>query len=117
MPNTIIKLEADATGWHDNLRYEAPELKDGWAVVPESEISVLKASGGVVSFTASTAAPSVYPDLVDRRTAGRGTVYPIVTQLAAAPYTPPPSPEPTEPIPTDTEVLNALIGIDEEADP
>ncbi len=113
MPNTVIKITAEATGWHRNLRCESPELPDGWAVVPEAELAVLKARGGVVNFTVQTAPVSDYPDLADRRTGDRGAPYPVAAGLTAGTYVPPVTPEPVEPEPTDTEVLNALLGVSE----
>ena len=113
MPNTVIRITADATGWHENLRCEAPELRDGWAVVPETELAALKTSGGVVDFAVQTVPASDYPDLADRRTADRGQPYPAAVGLTAGTYVPPVVPEPVEPQPTDTEVLNALLGVKE----
>lgn len=113
MADTIIRREADATGWHDNLRCEGVVLPDGWAVVPESQVAVLAACGGVVTFVETTAPMADYPGVTDRRTEGRGTDYPVADQLAAGTYVPPPEPEPgPEPEPTDTEVLNTLLGVE-----
>ena len=109
MANTIIKLEADATGWHANLRCEAPELPDGWAVVPEGEVAVLADCGGVVTFATETAAAADYPAVLDRRTADRGGPYPVAVGLTGGTYVPPAPPEPQpEPEPSLDEQVDEL---------
>lgn len=96
MADMVIRLEADATGWHDNLRCEGPYLRDGWAVVPADLEETVARCGGVVELTVGEAPPADYPALLDRRT-DRSGPYPAVTALEAGTYVPPPGPpEPTE---------------------
>ena len=91
MADMLIKLEADATGWHDNLRCEAPYLRDGWAVVPAALEETVRSSGGVVELTVGEALPSDFPEIQDRRT-DRSGPYPAVTAMTAGTYVPPPGP-------------------------
>lgn len=91
MADMVIRLEADATGWHDNLRCEAPALRDGWAVVPEDLEETVANCGGVVELTVGEAPPADYPALLDRRT-DRSGPYPVVTAMEAGTYVPPPGP-------------------------
>ena len=117
MADMLIKIEADATGWHDNLCCEAPYLTDGWAVVPQASADLVRASAGIVTFTVGTAPMADYPDIVDRRTTDRGQPYPVAANMAAGTYVPPPAPPEPEPMPdpepSDTEVLNTLLGVSE----
>ena len=117
MADMLIKIEADATGWHDNLCCEAPYLTDGWAVVPPESAAMARDLEGIVTFEVGTVPMTDYPDIVDRRTADRGKPYPVAANMEAGTYVPPPDPpepEPQpEPEPTDTEVLNALLGVTE----
>ena len=92
MADMLIKLEADATGWHDNLRCEAPYLRDGWAVVPAALEAVVAQHGGVVELTVGETPMENYPEIQDRRTADRGQPYPAVTAMEAGTYVPPPGP-------------------------
>lgn len=91
MADMLIKLEADATGWHDNLRCEAPYLRDGWAVVPADLETVVAQHGGVVELTVGEAPVADWPEIQDRRT-DRSGPYPAVTALEAGTYLPPPGP-------------------------
>ena len=92
MAEMLIKIEADATGWHDNLRCEGPYLRDGWAVVPTDLEEVVAQSGGVVQLTLGEAAVEAYPAVLDRRTADRGLPYPVVSGAEAGTYVPPAGP-------------------------
>ena len=92
MADMLIKLTADATGRHDNLRCEAPYLRDGWAVVPAALETVVAQHGGVVELTVGAADPEDFPEIQDRRTADRGQPYPAVTAVEAGTYVPPPGP-------------------------
>ena len=92
MAEMLIKQEADATGWHDNLRCEGPYLRDGWAVVPAALEETVAQNGGVVNLTLGEVSPEEYPQISDRRTVGRGTSYPVVTAMEAGTYVPPPAP-------------------------
>lgn len=103
MADMVIRLEADATGWHDNLRCEAPALRDGWAVVPADLEETVANCGGVVELTVGEAPPADYPELLDRRT-NRGGPYPVVLAMEAGTYVPPPGP----PEPTEEELAAAL---------
>ena len=82
MPNMLIKIQADETGWHDNLLCEGPYLRDGWAVVPQAAQEVVTAQQGVVVFSLAQAAMADYPEVVDRRTADRGQPYPVAAEIA-----------------------------------
>ncbi len=92
MADMLMKIQADATGWHDNLRCEAPYLRDGWAVVPADLEETVAQYGGVVTPTLGAAAPADYPEIQDRRTADRGKPYPVATAMEAGTYVPPPGP-------------------------
>lgn len=91
MADMLIKIEADATGWHDNLRCEAPYLRDGWAVVPADLEMVVAQNGGVVELTVGEAPVEEWPEIQDRRT-DRSGPYPAVTAMEAGTYVPPPGP-------------------------
>ena len=98
MSDMLIKIQADATGWHDNLLCEAPYLRDGWAVVPQEARSMVTAQQGIVTFAVAEAAAVDYPDIVDRRTEGRGQPNPVATGMAPGTYLPPkPPPQPEPP--------------------
>ncbi len=106
MPNMLIKIQADETGWHDNLLCEGPYLRDGWAVVPQADQEVVTAQQGVVVFSLAQAAMADYPEVVDRRTADRGQPYPVAAEIAPGTYTPPQPPPPPDP-PTEEELADA----------
>ena len=91
MADMLIKIEADATGWHDNLRCEAPYLRDGWAVVPADLETVVAQNDGVVELTVGEAPVEEWPEIQDRRT-DRSGPYPAVTAMEAGTYLPPPGP-------------------------
>lgn len=95
MADMLIKLEADATGWHDNLRCKTPYLRDGWAVVPAALEETVRSSGGVVELTVGEAPVEDWPEIQDRRT-DRSGPYPAVTAMEAGTYVPPPGPTPEE---------------------
>lgn len=95
MADMLIKNEADATGWHNNLCCEAPYLTDGWAVVPSDSAAMVRNLEGIVTFQVDTAPMADYPDIVDRRTAGRGQPYPVAAHMEAGTYVPPLAPETT----------------------
>lgn len=92
MAEMLIKVAADVTGWHDNLRCEGPYLRDGWAVVPADLEETVAQNGGVVHLTLGETVRETYPTVPDRRTADRGTPYPAVTAVEAGTYVPPPGP-------------------------
>ena len=92
MAEMLIQMQAEATGWHQNLRCEGPYLQDGWAVVPADLEAAVAQNGGVVTLTVGSAPAEDYPAVQDRRTADRGEDYPVVTALEAGTYVPPPGP-------------------------
>ena len=91
MAEMLIKLEADATGWYDNLRCTAPCLRDGWAIVPAELGEIVAQNGGVVKLTVGQAPAEDWPEIQDRRT-DRSVPYPVVTAVEAGTYVPPPGP-------------------------
>ena len=56
-----------------------------------------------MDFTETTAPMADYPGVADRRTAGRGTDYPVAAALRAGTYGPPAPPEPEREPETDTQ--------------
>ena len=112
MAEMIIQIQGETTGWHPNLYGQGLELRDGWALVPdEAQRALVRQHAGVVDFTVAQAAEETMPDLLDRRTAERGTAWPVTAAMTAGTYTPPPAPPETEPEPTDAQVLNTLLGV------
>ena len=113
MADMVIKIQADATGWHKNVNCQGPYLEDGWAVVAQGDRETVAACGGVVDFQMQYAPPEEYPEVVDRRTADRGQPYPVTAAMTAGTYVPPEAPEQPEEEYTDTQVLNKLLGVEE----
>ena len=112
MADMIIKIQGEATGWHRNLCCQGPYLEDGWAVVAPADREMVTRCAGVVDFALQYAAPEEYPEIVDRRTADRGQLYPVTAAMTAGTYVPPVPPVQTEEY-TDTQVLNRLLGVEE----
>ena len=108
MADILIQIQPDATGWHSNLCYPSPYLRDGWAVVAPGDQEALRQFGGVVDFDLLTAQPSQNPEIIDRRRGSRGAPYPVAANMRQGTYVPPAIPEP-DPVPEDTEArLSAL---------
>ena len=42
MADILIQIQPDATGWHSNLCYPSPYLRDGWAVVAPGDQEALR---------------------------------------------------------------------------
>ena len=66
MAEMLIKMQAEATGWHQNLRCEGPYLQDGWAVVPADLEAAVAQNGGVVTLTVGSAPAEDYPAAAPR---------------------------------------------------
>ena len=113
MADMVIRIQAEETGWHPNLFGQGLELRDGWAAVPEDQWELVRQAAGVVDFAVERVSAETFPELLDRRTTERGTSYPKTAGMAEGSYTsPPPIPVQPEP-PSDTQVLNALLGVTE----
>ena len=109
MRDILIQIQPDATGWHSNLCYPSPYLRDGWAVVAPADQTALSQFGGVVEFDLLTAAPDTYPAVIDRRSQDRGTPYPVTANMRQGVYIPPAAPEPVQ---DDTETRLAALEAD-----
>lgn len=100
MATMLIKIQPEATGWHENIRCEAPWLTDGWAVVPAALEATVCSGGGVVDFQLQYGSAEEYPEVVDRRTEERGQLYPVAADMTLGTYL---APEPPAP-PTEEEL-------------